>query len=137
MLFFDPDSSQQTLCCEKHWKDCNAKQKLKRLDLLSQKSQNSRVQAKPASGQNCLFATLLYVIWYVFSSEHFPLTGSSDITGLSMFTFLLTWKVLRDLNLDLTLNLNLDLNWIWIGTLKCFFKKMWPSFGYFSSVICM
>ena len=49
----------------------------------------------------------------------FTLTGSSDITGLSMFTFAYMeivagfkfgFKVLRDLNLDLNLNLNLDLN---------------------------
>ena len=34
---------------------------------------------------------------------HFTRKGSSDVTGFDLFTFLLTWKVLRDLNLDLTL----------------------------------
>ena len=67
---------------------------------------------------------------------HFTQKGSSDITGSSMFTYLftffLTWKVLRDLNLDLNLEsvavfkfgfefeLKLNLNW----NFEVFFKKM-------------
>ena len=46
---------------------------------------------------------------------HFTRKGSSDVTGFDLFTILLTWKVLRDLNLDLPFwrvlrDLNLDLN---------------------------